>query len=117
MAPRNLAAEMARASIYALPALYDPFGLSILEAALAGCALVLGDIPPLRELWSGCAVFVEPEDARSLAAALQRLIDAPSVRADLAGRALARAGRLTPARMTDDYLRAYSAVQPAAKVA
>ena len=32
------------ASIYALPARYEPFGLSILEAALSGCALVLGDI-------------------------------------------------------------------------
>jgi glycosyltransferase involved in cell wall biosynthesis len=117
MAPRNLAAEMARASIYALPAVYEPFGLSILEAALSGCALVLGDIASLRELWSGCAVFVEPDDSRSLTAALQQLIDAPSVRAELASRALARAARLTPARMTDDYLRAYAAVHPAAKVA
>ena len=34
-----------------LPARYEPFGLSILEAALSGCALVLGDLPSLRELW------------------------------------------------------------------
>ncbi len=32
-----------------LPARYEPFGLSVLEAALSGCALVLGDIPSLRE--------------------------------------------------------------------
>ena len=37
----------ARAGIYALPAVYEPFGLSVLEAALSGCALVLGDIPSL----------------------------------------------------------------------
>ncbi|MCL4401427.1 MAG: glycosyltransferase family 4 protein, partial [Acidobacteria bacterium] len=46
-----LSVLMASASIYALPARYEPFGLSALEAALAGCALVLGDIPSLREVW------------------------------------------------------------------
>ena len=47
----RLAGHLGSASIYALPALYEPFGLSVLEAALSGCALVLGDIPSLRELW------------------------------------------------------------------
>ena len=45
----RLRAWMARASIYAMPARYEPFGLSILEAALSGVRLVLGDIPSLRE--------------------------------------------------------------------
>ena len=41
----------ARAGIYALPAVYEPFGLSILEAALSGCALVLGRYSkPSRDL-------------------------------------------------------------------
>ena len=35
--------------------MYEPFGLSILEAAASGCALVLGDIPTLRENWSEAA--------------------------------------------------------------
>ena len=47
-----------RAAIYALPARYEPFGLSVLEAAASGCALVLGDIPSLRENWADAAVFV-----------------------------------------------------------
>ena len=57
--PRDeLADWYARAPIYALPARYEPFGLSVLEAALSGCALVLGDIPSLREIWGGAALFV-----------------------------------------------------------
>ena len=52
---------MGRAAIYALPARYEPFGLSILEAALSGCALVIGDIPSLREIWADAALFV-PSD-------------------------------------------------------
>src|SRR5690606_32015679 len=39
------------ASIYASPALYEPFGLGILEAARSRAALVLGDIDSLREVW------------------------------------------------------------------
>src|SRR5436853_1211639 len=53
----EVARWMAAASIYCAPARYEPFGLSILEAGLSGCALVLGDIPSLRELWEGAAVF------------------------------------------------------------
>ena len=47
-----------RASIYAEPARYEPFGLAALEAARAGCALVLGDIPSLREVWGDAALYV-----------------------------------------------------------
>src|SRR5207253_5156707 len=50
LAPAELAELRREAAIYAAPALYEPFGLGILEAARDGCALVLGDIPSLREL-------------------------------------------------------------------
>ena len=54
-----------RATIFALPARYEPFGLSALEAGLAGCALVLGDIP-MREVWHDAAMFVPPEQPAAL---------------------------------------------------
>ena len=44
LAPAELRRKLERAAIFAAPALYEPFGLGILEAAAAGCALVLGDI-------------------------------------------------------------------------
>jgi glycogen(starch) synthase len=58
----ELAQVLARAAIFALPARYEPFGLLPLEAALSGCALVLGEIPSLREVWGDAADFVPPED-------------------------------------------------------
>jgi glycosyltransferase involved in cell wall biosynthesis len=97
----------ARASIYALPARYEPFGLSILEAALAGCALVLGDIPSLRENWDGAAEFVPPDDHRALTVAINDLIEDPKRRAVLAESAAARASRFSLARMVDDYTALY----------
>jgi glycogen synthase len=55
----ELLGYMSRASIFLHPALYEPFGLSVLEAARCGCCLVLADIPSFRELWSESAVFID----------------------------------------------------------
>jgi glycosyltransferase involved in cell wall biosynthesis len=97
-----------RAAIYALPARYEPFGLSVLEAAAAGCALVLGDIRTLRENWTGAAVFVPPDNRRALAQAIQRLIDEPVRREQLARLARERAARFTIDAMADGYLETYN---------
>jgi glycogen synthase len=100
-----------RASIYALPARYEPFGLSVLEAALAGCALVLGDIPSLRELWGDAAVFVPPEDTKALGRALNSLANSPQKTSAFAGKAIAAARRFTAEGMAQNYLSAYADLQ------
>jgi glycogen(starch) synthase len=105
-----LAAEMRRAAIFALPALYEPFGLGILEAAAQRCALVLGDIPSLRELWDGCAEFVDPRDSNALAKRLNELIgDGPRRRA-LGERARGRAQSFGLERMGNAYLQMYASL-------
>ena len=106
----TMARWYARAAIYVAPAVYEPFGLSILEAAAWGCALVLGDIPSLRENWSDAAMFVNPRDRKALAAVVQSLIDDPVERRRLALRAMGRARHYTVARMADAYVDAYQTV-------
>jgi glycosyltransferase involved in cell wall biosynthesis len=110
LAPAAIAAQLSHASIFCLPARYEPFGLSALEAALSGCALVLGDIPSLREVWGDAALFVPPNDSDLLAAALQQLIDDPNLRANLAKRAFARAQYYDLATMADRYRSLYRAL-------
>jgi glycogen(starch) synthase len=107
LSPRASAAWLGRAAIYALPARYEPFGIAALEAALAGCVLVLGDIPSLREVWRNRAVFVAPDDPEALRTALLSLIENPERRTALAAAARGRALELTPERMLDGYLAAY----------
>jgi glycogen synthase len=107
LAPEELGAWRRRAAIYVSPARYEPFGLSILEAAGAGCALVLGDIPSLHENWDGAAVFVPADDREALRMSVARLIaDAPR-REEIARRARERAAAFTIDRAADAYLRAY----------
>jgi glycosyltransferase involved in cell wall biosynthesis len=105
---REALAGLRRAApIYAAPAVYEPFGLGILEAARDGCALVLGDIPSLRELWEDAAIFVDPRDSEALREVLTCLIDAPQLRGDLAARAQERAADYSIERTAAAYRALY----------
>jgi glycosyltransferase involved in cell wall biosynthesis len=96
------------ASIYALPALYEPFGYTPLEAGLAGCALVLGNIDSLREVWDGAAEFVDPRDRYALKDALLQLIRNQNYRREMGRRARERALLFTSERMAQNYVAAYT---------
>src|SRR5690606_35619550 len=104
---------MARAGVFVSTALYEPFGLSVLEAAQAGCPLVLADIPTFRELWGGAAVLVEPDDVDGLAGALRRLLDDPAEAARLGAAAASRAGRYGIEPMVSGVLDIYRMLNPA----
>ena len=82
-------------------------GLAGLEAALAGCALVLADVPVLRETWEGAAVFVAAEDVESWTHVLRGLIADPVARARMSTLARTRALRFSPERLADAYLALY----------
>ena len=103
----QLVDQLARASIYSAPALYEPFGLSILEAGLSGCALVLSDIPSLHELWHGAATFVSPHDPEAWQFELKQLIRFPSRRMEQAVLAQCRAIQFNPALAAREYLQLY----------
>ena len=95
----KMAGLLAARPVFASAALYEPFGLSVLEAARAGCALVLSDIPTHRELWGGAAIFVDARDERGFADATNALLRDRTRRNALGGRALEHAQRYTPQAM------------------
>lgn len=107
LAPGELASWYGRAAIYALPARYEPFGLTVLEAALCGCALLLGDIPSLREVWGDAACYAPPDDLPALRERLAQLIASEAARTELARRGAEVAARLSPASTAEGYLRLY----------
>jgi glycogen synthase len=117
LAPSELAAQMAQASIFALPARYEPFGLSPLEAAQSGCALVLGDIPSLREVWGDAALFVSPDALTDLKSSLKRLIEDVSLRRRYANRALSHARKYQSDLTADAYLIEYASLLGSGRVA
>ena len=106
----RIAGLLAARPIYASAALYEPFGLSVLEAAQAGCALVLSDIATHRELWDGAAVFVDPSHDSAFAAAIDQLLIDREHRNALGKRARERSRHYAPDRMARAMAEIYARV-------
>lgn len=108
LSPLEMARWYQRASIFVSASRYEPFGLTVLEAAQAGAALVLSDIPTFRELWSDAALFVPLDDGDALTLTLAELAARPQMRELWAGRAKKRARVYTAERMVKATLDIYS---------
>jgi glycosyltransferase involved in cell wall biosynthesis len=113
----ELQKRMQRAAVFASPALYEPFGLSVLEAAAAGCALVLSDIATFRELWTGAAMFVDPTNRGALHDALAEVCADDRQRAQLQRAARERSRRYSISRMVDAYTAIYQDLLAAGQAA
>jgi glycogen(starch) synthase len=95
-----------RSSIYVALTAEGP-GTWTPEAALAGCALVLGDTAALREMWSGAALFIQPGDPEALSSGLRTLLADRRLREAMGVAARRRALRHPARAMADSYLAAY----------
>lgn len=115
----EMARWLAAKPVFASAALYEPFGLAVLEAAFAGCPLVLSDIPTFRELWDGAAIFVDPMDHEAFARQIGDIVGDDLARAQLGRAAAKRAERYTVTAMADTMASLYRrlAKTGAAKVA
>jgi len=102
-----LAGCLAARPVFVSATKYEPFGLAVLEAAMAGCPLVLSDIPTFRELWRDAAIFVDADDDRGFADAIERLIGDMPQRLARGEAARAVALAFTPARMAERMLDLY----------
>ncbi len=103
----EIARHLSQKPIFVSMARYEPFGLAVLEAAQAGCALVLSDIPTFRELWEGAAFFVAPDDETAMTEAVERLMQDPRARAGLGDAARKRAEAYSVEAMSAGVLKVY----------
>lgn len=95
-----------RASVFVALSAEGP-GTWTTEAALGGCALVLGDTSALRESWSGAALFIQPDDAEGLVGGLRTLLADRRLREAMGFAARRRALRHPARAMAESYLAAY----------
>ena len=96
LSTQALALRLAAKPVFVSAASFEPFGLAVLEAAHAGCPLVLSDIDTFRELWDDAALFVAPDDAAGYAEAVEAILADPALRGRLGEAARSRAARYTP---------------------
>jgi glycosyltransferase involved in cell wall biosynthesis len=79
------------AEVFALPSLHEGFGLPVLEAMSQDTAVLLADIPALREVGGGVARYINPRDAEAWAVALLDVLSDDAERRALAERGVQRA--------------------------
>lgn len=109
---------LAKAAIYVATSRYEPFGLSPLEAAFSGCALVMNDNPVFRELWNDSALFFRKDDPEDMARVIEQVLGDPQLLADCAGRARRTAlSHFTAAQMVERYQSLYHEICSTAGVA
>jgi glycosyltransferase involved in cell wall biosynthesis len=110
LSEKELARWLAAKPVFVSAAYYEPFGLAVLEAAAAGCPLVLSDIPTFRELWDGVATFVPAQDDQAFARVIGSIIGDDYLRAAMGEAAKERASRYTPEAMARGMLDIYEAL-------
>ena len=104
----------AESAVYMVTSVYEPFGLSAVEAAQCGCAIVARDLHSQREVWGDDAIYFS--DANGLCAALEKLALKADRLQDMQSRAAVRArGQYSRGRMTEEYLRLYGSLVGAAR--
>ena len=91
------------------PSSFEGFGLTFVEAMACGCPVVGVAATSVPEVVGDGGVLVERPDAALVADALGRLLRDASFRADVARRALARAGTLSWRRAAEQTRDAYLA--------
>ncbi len=103
----QLAALYRRARALAYPSLAEGFGLPVAEAMACGAPVVTSDRSSMPEVAGDAAILVDPEDVDEIADALARVLGDETLRRDLRGRGIERAGRYRAAAVIPRMLGLY----------
>jgi glycosyltransferase involved in cell wall biosynthesis len=106
----DVPALVALAEALVLPSFAEGFGLPVLEAQAAGTPVACSDLAALREAAGDAAVFFDPADVASIAAALGALLGDEEKRNLLRKRGRERAAQFTWSRVAERTVRIYDGV-------
>jgi glycosyltransferase involved in cell wall biosynthesis len=95
LAPPELDALYRSAAAFIYPALYEGFGLPVLEAMARGVPTICSNTSSLPEVAGEAALGVDPASVREIGAALEALLTDPALQEKLAARGRARAERFS----------------------
>ena len=102
--------EYKECDIVMFPSLYEGFGMPILEGQAIGRPVITSDAPPMSEVARKGAVLVDPEDPKSIRAAVAKLIARPSFRRQIVKQGIKNSERYSAHRIAKMYEEVYHEV-------
>lgn len=103
----------AACGLFVMPSLAEGFGLPLLEAMACGAPCIASNGSALPEVMGRADALFDPQDAPALARLIQRLLEAPELRADLAAYGPRRAREFSWDRVAARAWDAFEAATPA----
>lgn len=83
------------AKVFALPSLYEGFGLPVIEAMACGCPVVTSATSSLGEIGGDATILVDPYNVEEISASLYRVISENDLRRSLVSKGLKRVERFS----------------------
>jgi len=103
----DLPAIYGAAALFVMPSLAEGFGLPLLEAMACGAPCIASNTSAMPEVMARSDALFDPRDAPGLARLMQRLLEAPELRADLAAHGPRRAREFSWDRVAGRAWRAF----------
>jgi glycosyltransferase involved in cell wall biosynthesis len=100
----ELRALYAGATALVFPSLQEGFGWPVIEAQACGCPVFASDLPPMNEIGSEAAVFIDPNDPDAIAASIE---GAASKLGEMRRLGIENAARYSAGQMAANYVAAY----------
>lgn len=103
------------AELLAFPSRYEGYGLTVLEAMACGTPVVCSNASSLPEIAGDATILVPPDAPDQLAEAMQRVLDNPSLQAEMREKGRQQAARFTWAETAHRTIAVYEQVLQAGR--
>lgn len=103
----DLPALYSGATLFALPSLYEGFGLTVLEAMACGTPVVCSHTSSLPEIAGDAARYFNPTDVQAMAEVMHQVLEDKESQEEMRARGLAQAARFSWSRAAEETMAVY----------